>query len=264
MSFEFLYANGKTKAITFSYDDGEIHDRRLVEIFNRYGMKATFHLNSGKFNLPGYITAEEVKDLYAGHEVSCHGVDHKYLRYLSKDLLIKEMLEDRRKLEELTGDIINGMSYAFGEFNDTVAETLEAIGFQYARAINSSHSFTVPEDFMRWRPTCHHKDNIIERADTFLHMPDYIKMPVFYIWGHSYEFHRENNWELMEQFCEKVAHKEDVWYTTNLEYRNYIMALKELIFNMESTCVFNPTGYSIWLLKDGKEIEIKPGSKVKL
>ena len=39
--------NGKLKAVTFSYDDGVMMDKRLVEIFNRYGMKATFNLNSG-------------------------------------------------------------------------------------------------------------------------------------------------------------------------------------------------------------------------
>ena len=38
--------NGKKKAITFSFDDGVTQDRRLVEIFNKYGLKATFNLNS--------------------------------------------------------------------------------------------------------------------------------------------------------------------------------------------------------------------------
>ena len=27
--------DGKMKAITFSYDDGEVFDRRLVELFNK-------------------------------------------------------------------------------------------------------------------------------------------------------------------------------------------------------------------------------------
>lgn len=34
------------KAVTFSYDDGVTQDIRLVEILNRYGLKATFNLNS--------------------------------------------------------------------------------------------------------------------------------------------------------------------------------------------------------------------------
>lgn len=38
---------GKNKAITFSYDDGAVQDIRLIELLNRYGLKATFNLNSG-------------------------------------------------------------------------------------------------------------------------------------------------------------------------------------------------------------------------
>ncbi len=31
--------NKKMKAVTFSYDDGVIQDIRLIELFNKYGMK---------------------------------------------------------------------------------------------------------------------------------------------------------------------------------------------------------------------------------
>ena len=39
--------NGKKKAITFSFDDGVSQDIRLIELFNKYGLKGTFNLNSG-------------------------------------------------------------------------------------------------------------------------------------------------------------------------------------------------------------------------
>ena len=42
-----LWKDGKKGCLTFSYDDGTKHDYRLVEIFNKYGMKGTFNLNSG-------------------------------------------------------------------------------------------------------------------------------------------------------------------------------------------------------------------------
>jgi peptidoglycan/xylan/chitin deacetylase (PgdA/CDA1 family) len=44
--------NGKKKALTFSYDDGVLQDIRLIELFNKYGMKATFNLNSEKLGTP--------------------------------------------------------------------------------------------------------------------------------------------------------------------------------------------------------------------
>ncbi len=41
--------NGKKKAITFSFDDGVLQDIRTIEILDKYGLKGTFNLNSGKF-----------------------------------------------------------------------------------------------------------------------------------------------------------------------------------------------------------------------
>ena len=36
----------KKKAVTFSFDDGVTQDIRLIELLNKYGLKATFNLNS--------------------------------------------------------------------------------------------------------------------------------------------------------------------------------------------------------------------------
>ena len=35
------------KIFLLSFDDGTIWDKRFVELLNKYGMKATFNLNSG-------------------------------------------------------------------------------------------------------------------------------------------------------------------------------------------------------------------------
>ena len=43
----FAMFQNKHKAITFSFDDAIVDDIRLVEILNKYGLKATFNLNSG-------------------------------------------------------------------------------------------------------------------------------------------------------------------------------------------------------------------------
>ena len=54
--------NGKNKAVTFSYDDGIEQDKRLVDIFNTYGLKCTFNLNSGIMNEKGnWVTQEGLK-----------------------------------------------------------------------------------------------------------------------------------------------------------------------------------------------------------
>ena len=42
-----VFPEGKYKALTLSYDDGREEDRRLISIFRKYDLKATFNLNSG-------------------------------------------------------------------------------------------------------------------------------------------------------------------------------------------------------------------------
>ena len=51
---------------------------------------------------------------------------------------------------------------------------------------------------------------------------------MMYVWGHSYEFTDQNNWELMEQFCEMMSGKEDIWYATNIEIVDYMKAAENL------------------------------------
>ena len=53
--------NGKKKALTFSYDDGVTQDVRLIEIFNKYGLKATFNLNSELLGKSGELVRDGVK-----------------------------------------------------------------------------------------------------------------------------------------------------------------------------------------------------------
>mgnify|MGYP002625720830 CR=1 FL=1 len=65
------FPGGKHKALTMSYDDGRPEDRRLVALFNEYGIKGTFNLN-GMLTRDGRILPEEMETLYKGHEVACH------------------------------------------------------------------------------------------------------------------------------------------------------------------------------------------------
>ena len=41
------FPGGAFKVLTMSYDDGKVADRRLISIFNKYGIKGTFHINGG-------------------------------------------------------------------------------------------------------------------------------------------------------------------------------------------------------------------------
>lgn len=261
MRFEF--PDGKRKALTFSYDDGQIFDRKLVEIFNKYGMKATFHLNSGTLSEDrgheAFVTREEVAQLYKGHEVAVHGVWHKSLPSLSKHRMILELEDDRKALEALTGTMVQGMSYAFGSYNGDVIEVAKSLGIKYSRTVNSTGGFFPPADFMAWNPTCHHDGDLMGLAERFLKLPHYEELPVFYVWGHSFEFGRKNDYSVMEQFAGKLAGKEDIWYATNIEICEYIEATRRQEFSADGLTMKNPTAMTVWVSTREGIMEVKPG-----
>src|SRR5690554_3213433 len=105
------FPGGKHKVLTMSYDDGNIADRKLVKIFDRYGVKGTFHINSGLLGVGDRVGSDEIRTLYEGHEVSAHTVTHPTIARIPKEQLICEIMEDRKALERLTGFTVRGMSY---------------------------------------------------------------------------------------------------------------------------------------------------------
>ncbi len=264
----FVYPQGKRKALTFSYDDAQVFDRELVAIFNKYGVKGTFHLNSGtlsdkKDGTEFFISKEEVPELYKGHEVAVHGVEHRNLPNLNKSQMVVEVGEDRKALEKLTGYMVQGMSYAFGSYNDQVVEVLETLGIKYSRTVNATNGFFPPANFLTWHPTCHHDGNLLELGERFLDTPDYIELPLMYVWGHSYEFGRKNDYSVIDSFCEKMCGKEDIWYATNLEICDYINATRSQEFSADGKTMKNPTAMSVWVSTKEGEKEIKPGEIVR-
>ena len=86
------YPGGKHKVLTLSYDDGKIQDRRLVSIFNKYGIRGTFNLNSGLTSMDIRINPEEWKELYAGHEVAVHTCTHPTLARTPKNEILYEYI----------------------------------------------------------------------------------------------------------------------------------------------------------------------------
>lgn len=252
------FPEGKKKVLTMSYDDGRAADRRLVEIFDKYGIKGSFHLNSGKFDCPDYVTSAEVAELYKNHEVSCHTVTHPFLERCNLNQIINEVWEDRRNLEKICGYPVTGMSYPFGTVDSDVVDRISALGIVYSRTTVSTEKLSLPDNFLLWHPTCHHGNpKLLEIADRFF-QSNY-PLAIFYVWGHSYEFNNSNNWELIEEFCAKMSGKEDVWYATNIEIVRYITAMRQLVFDVDMTRVYNPTALPIWFTCDDKMIVAEPG-----
>lgn len=258
------YPGGLKKALTMSYDDGCAADKRLAQIFNKYNIKGTFHLNSKRLNSAGSLSEDDIKTFFQNHEISAHTWSHPFPNYVPKESLIFEIYRDRQILEEVAGYPVRGMSYPYGNYNQEVISEFRALGMEYSRTTKSTNSYDIPADFMEWHPTCHHKGDILNKLEYFKNPPRRIpNLMLFYVWGHAFEFDNDKNWELIEEFCEKASKLENVWFATNIEIYNYITALKSLRFGIDRTTVYNPSALTCYFEADGKMITVEPGQTLK-
>ena len=276
------YPGGKAKAVTFSYDDGVPQDQRLAALFDKYGMKATFNFNcecNRKFN----FTKEQIKELFLskGHEIAVHGAFHRANGNLRPIEGIRDVLDCRLELEDKCDQIIRGMAYPdtgitqmgnFGNY-EQIKNYLTELDIAYARTLGGdNNSFLVPQDFHAWMPTAHHDNpNIMKYIDEFLNLDispaayHAKRIPrLFYIWGHSYEFDRNDNWAHMEAICQKFVGNEELWFATNIEIYDYVQAYKSLRYSADGHTVYNPTLLTIWLDADSKPYCIQSGETIRI
>ncbi len=219
--------DGKFKAVTFSFDDGNLEDVPLIEIMNKYGLKGTFNLNSGLLNENGgwnfknlktvkHINFCEIGNLYNGHEIAGHSYNHPSLTDLNHKDIVNQIALDKKLLEFLFDQKIEGFAYPMGAFNDEVGEVLLENDIKYARTTVQTLDFSLPKNPIFWNPTCHFRhENIEKLADAFLETKN--ENVLFYIWGHSYELLNDDDFIWFDSFCKKLSGKEDIAYLTNIQ-----------------------------------------------
>lgn len=256
------FPGGKNKALTMSFDDGRPEDRRLVAMFNRYGIKGTFNVNSGLHN-KGRIDQSEYPALYKGHEIASHTVLHPTIARSPLAQTAQQILEDRRALERLCGYPVRGLAYPNGSYNRQIIDMLPALGIRYARTVSSTYDFSLPQNFEEWNPTCHFRHRLLELGEKFVELNRPQCLNLLYVWGHSYELPADNGWELMEQFCRQVSGRDDIWYATNIEIVDAMENAERLQFTVDGDYCFNPNAASCWVEVDGKIYEIPGGSGVR-
>ncbi|MCH5250493.1 MAG: polysaccharide deacetylase family protein [Lachnospiraceae bacterium] len=279
MEIRMRFPQGMKKALTLSYDDGVEQDARLINIMKKNGLRGTFNLNSGRYRAEGTtyepgevqrrLSEKEATQLYkdSGMEVAVHGLTHPFLERIPDNLCIAEIVKDRENLEKQFGAIVRGAAYPYGTYSDKVVDIMRMSGIAYARTTLSTENFDIPQDWLRLNPTCHHINPALkELATEFVEerRRDRGYPLLFYLWGHSYEFEKDDNWEVIERFASYVGGRKDIWYATNIEIYEYVEAYKSLVFSMDGERVYNPSCIEIYLEADGKKCSIAPGETLEL
>lgn len=271
---KMVLKDGKRKVLTLSYDDGGVQDKRLIEILDKYQLKGTFNISSGRYSEgdidpeKGRLTKASAIALYkeSGHEVAIHGYTHPYLNQLDTSEIIYEIVEDRKDVEKNYGIIARGMAYPFGRYNEEIADILKKCQISYARITKPTFRFNFPEDWLMLSPTCHHNyEKLMDLAKEFVESEErYGNARMFYLWGHSHEFDTHNNWHVIEEFAEYVSGHDDIWYATNIDIYDYVDAYNRLQTSYDKTKVYNPSAISVWVDIGGNVYCIEAGQTLVL
>ena len=222
------------KSITLSYDDGITQDIRLIELLNKYNLKCTFNLNSQLMGQKGMLIREglrishyklhpdDIKNIYAGHEVAVHTLTHPNLTRCDEAEIIRQVEQDRLNLSELVGYEVVGMAFPGGGINndDRVANVIKRnTGVKYCRTTTTTSNFDPQENLFRFNPTAFHLDfdKLMDLGQKFVDLKADTPQ-IFYIWGHSYEMdYGADYWVRLEEFFRLISGKPDILYGTNKE-----------------------------------------------
>ncbi len=236
-----LERNGTPKKyFTISFDDGITQDLMIIEICKAHGFyDCTFNINTGlcgeewawvgeSLGRPDithkrFTAAELESGVYDGFDVEVHSLSHSSLKNFdnSPPKLRREINADAINIYKYTGVYPLGMAWPGGdtEYTDKTVELIsKGTRTGFARATTATHSFALPECFLKWYPTCSVSDgNLLELAEQFL-SADCSGDMLFCVWGHGYELDLHDSYEEFEQLIKMMAEAPDVVTVTNAEF----------------------------------------------
>lgn len=266
MKIRKLYPMGKTKAFNITYDDGVEQDVPFVAMLNQYGIRGTFNLNSElmrtqfSWRHPSGVdirrlSVDAVRHLYDGHEVASHSLTHPYLRDLSDEELVRQMGEDKRNLETLFDREVAGFALPFHYYDQHAMDCAIKCGFEYFRISDVSLSCAPSRDWYCWKAGVYHiMPELKPFVQSFLESDR--ELAVCQIVGHSYDLDTENLWDTMEEICEAVSHRDEIWKCTNLELVRYLKAMEQA--EISDFSIKNHSNLDLWFDVDGKITVIHP------
>ncbi|NLV87090.1 MAG: polysaccharide deacetylase family protein [Clostridiales bacterium] len=117
--------DNKCASLTFDAAWGNEDTQDLIDILERYNIKATF------FIVGDWVVKypESVKALHdAGHDVMSHSDDHAHFTKLSESQIVENLTTCNDKIEKITGVKPTLFRCPYGEYDDNVIKTVNSIG----------------------------------------------------------------------------------------------------------------------------------------
>jgi peptidoglycan/xylan/chitin deacetylase (PgdA/CDA1 family) len=217
--------------LTTSWDDGHPLDLRLADLLMKYSIPATFYIpleNAGR----QVMEASQIREIAGSFDVGAHTSHHVVLTALSEQAVRREVIDSKKRLEDITGRAVSCFCYPLGRFNVTTARTVREAGFTGARTTRALTRRV--GDPYRFGTTVHAKDwwvgpyllhSAAERdlsltafmvaGNLFFRGWDRVAVEtlrfvstnggVWHLWGHSCEIEENGDWERLESVLEAAS-----------------------------------------------------------
>lgn len=141
------------KPVVVTFDDGRLSQyENALPVLTKHGIHATFYIFTNAIDANDkYLTSAEIRELDTlGHEIASHTILHPYLTRVSDELLTKELVESKAKLERIVGHSVVSLAYPFGLFNEEVVDETTRAGYVYARTL--AHEYNITADNLLMLP----------------------------------------------------------------------------------------------------------------
>ena len=113
-------------ALSFDAAWGNEDTEQILDILEKYGVKATFFMTGGWVE----EYPEDVKRIYeAGHELGNHSENHRHMSQLSEEEQKEELMQVHDKVKAITGVDMCVFRPPYGDYDDSVVITALECGY---------------------------------------------------------------------------------------------------------------------------------------
>jgi len=178
------------------WDDGLVEDLKLIDILRKTGATSAFAIspsrhktvrtvNDHRGNYGELVSRAELKE-FADFEICNHTDTHVDLKKVGVEETKREIVEGRKRLEDIFGREIKGFCYPYGVHTPAALAALREEKVLYARTTQSGH-FSHQDNLLlhptgRWNEI--DLEKVVETASGRL-----------ILWGHTYELKNQQNWD---------------------------------------------------------------------
>ena len=132
--------------ITLGFDDGYADQYQVLSLLAEHGILATFYIISADTGTDGYMTWQQIADLYAaGNEIGGHTRTHAHLGSLSGLALSEEVCGNRVDLFD-RGFQPASFAYPYGDYDDEARQAVIDCGYNTGRMVWGAPETLPPGD----------------------------------------------------------------------------------------------------------------------